>query len=200
MMENLIKSYPKLKCPINVIPLPTINVKKESIENTINDHIKLIYPASYYKHKNHDFLHELSKVYKTIKFEIWVTLKKEDFKKYARLPYVKNIGILTHNEVIEKYKISNGLVNFSNLESFCLPLVEAIYLNLPVLTIKRDYSEWMCEESAYYFEDNISFEKSLIQLIEDLKNDNLKSFEKPKEKFKFSWIEIGNKINSYFQL
>jgi len=200
MRDNLMKSYPKLKCPIKVIPLPPINIKEESIENIIKDHIKLIYPASYYKHKNHDFLFDLSKVYKTLKFEIWVTLKKEDFKKYARLPYVKNLGILTHNEVIEKYKVSNGLVNFSNLESFCLPLVEAIYLNLPTLTVKRDYSEWMCEESAYYFEDNISFEKSLIQLIEDLKNDNLKSFEKPKEKFKFSWIEIGGKINSYFQL
>ena len=58
----------------------------------------------------------------------------------------------------------------------------------------------MCEESAYYFEDYVSFEKSLIQLIEDLKNDNLKSLEKPKEKFKFSWDEIGGKINSYFQL
>ena len=200
MRENLIKSYPNLKCPINIIPLPPINVKKESIENTINGHIKFIYPASYYKHKNHDFLFGLSEIYKTLKFEIWVTLKNDDFNKYARLPYVKNLGILNHNEVIEKYKISNGLVNFSNLESFCLPLVEAIYLNLPILTIKRDYSEWMCEESAYYFEDYMSFEKSLIQLIEDLKNDTLKSFKKPKEKFKFSWFEIGNKINSYFQL
>ena len=200
MRKNLMKSYPKLKCSIKVIPLPPINVKEESIENTINDYIKLIYPASYYKHKNHDFLFDLSKVYKTLKFEIWVTLKNDDFKKYARLPYVKNIGILTHNEVIEKYKISNGLVNFSNLESFCLPLVEAIYLNLPVLTIKRDYSEWMCEESAYYFEDNMSFEKSLKQLIKDISNNSQKSLEKPKGKFRFSWVEIGDKINSYFQL
>ena len=200
MKENLIKSYPKLKCSIKVIPLPPINVKEDSIENTINDHIKLIYPASYYKHKNHDFLHELSEVYKTIKFEIWVTLKKKEFKQYASLPFVKNLGILSHNEVIEKYKTSNGLVNFSNLESFCLPLVEAIYLNLPILTIKRDYSEWMCEESAYYFEDYMSFEKSLIQLIEGLKNDTLKSLEQPKVKFKYSWVKIGDKINSYFQL
>ena len=113
---------------------------------------------------------------------------------------MKNLGILSHTEVIEKYKISNGLVNFSNLESFCLPLVEAIYLNLPILTIKRDYSEWMCEESAYYFEDYMSFEKSLKQLIEDISNNIQKSLEKPKEKFRFSWIEIGGKINSYFQL
>ncbi len=81
-----------------------------------------------------------------------------------------------------------------------MPLVEAIYLNLPILTIKRDYSEWMCEESAYYFEDAKSFKKSLKQLNEDLKNGGLKSLEKPKEKFKFSWDEIGGKINSYFQL
>ena len=105
MRENLIKSYPKLKCPIKVIPLPPINIEESNIENIIKGPIKLIYPAIYYKHKNHDFLYELSEVYKTLKFEIWVTLKKEDFKKYARLPYVKNLGILSHNEVIEKYKI-----------------------------------------------------------------------------------------------
>jgi len=200
MRENLIKSYPNLKCPIKAIPLPPINIKEERVENTIENYIKLIYPASYYRHKNHDFLFDLSEIYKTLKFEIWVTLKKEDFKKYNRLPYVKNLGILSHTEVIEKYKISNGLVNFSNTESFCLPLVEAIYLNLPILTINRDYSEWMCEESAYYFEDYVSFEKSLKQLIEDISNNIQKSLEKPKEKFRFSWIEIGNKINSYFQL
>ena len=57
----------------------------------------------------------------------------------------------------------------------------------------------MCEESAYYFEDYMSFEKSLTQLNEDLKNNTLKSFEKPKEKFKLSWHEIGGEINSYFQ-
>jgi len=200
MRENLIKSYPKLKCPIKVIPLPPINIEESNIENTIKGPIKLIYPAGYYKHKNHDFLFELSEVYKTLKFEIWVTLKKEDFRKYNRLPYVKNLGIISHSKVIEKYKISNGLVNFSNLESFCLPLVEAIYLNLPILTVKRDYSEWMCEESAYYFEDAKSFKKSLTQLNEDLKNGGLKSLEKPKKKFKFSLDEIGGKINSYFQL
>lgn len=200
MRENLIKSYPNLKCPIEIVTLPPINVKEENIENTINDQIKLIYPASYYKHKNHDFLFDLSEINKTLKFEIWVTLKEQDFKKYALLPYVKNLGILSHNEVIEKYKISNGLVNFSNTESFCLPLVEAIYLNLPILTIKRDYSEWMCEESAYYFEDYVSFEESLKNLIEDISKNIHKSLEKPKQKFKFSWIEIGCKINSYFQL
>ena len=195
MRENLIKSYPKLKCPIKIIPLPPINLKEESIENTIKDDIKLIYPASYYKHKNHDFLHELSEVYKTIKFEIWVTLKKKEFKQYASLPFVKNLGILSHNEVIEKYKTSNGLVNFSNLESFCLPLVEAIYLNLPILTMKRDYSEWMCEESAYYFEDNISFEKSLIQLTVDISKNSQKSLAKPKKKFNLSWDKVAKIID-----
>ncbi|MDB4612153.1 hypothetical protein OAH47_02520 [Flavobacteriaceae bacterium] len=198
MRENLIKSYPNLKCPIKVIPLPPINVEKTNIENKINGPIKLIYPASYYKHKNHDFLNELSEVYKTLKFEVWVTLKNDDFNKYAQLPYVKNLGILNHNEVIKKYKKSNGLVNFSNLESFCLPLVEAIYLNLPILTIKRDYSEWMCEESAYYFEDYVSFEKSLKQLIEDITNNSQKSLENPKKKFKLTWDKVAKIIDTLF--
>lgn len=202
MKENLIKSYPKLNCSIKVIPLPPININPESVNNSINGPIKFIYPASYYKHKNHDFLFSLDKVYNKIKFEIWVTLKNEDFKKFEALPFVKNLGLLSHNQVIEKYKMSNGLVNFSNLESFCLPLVEAIYLDIPILTIRRDYSEWMCEDSAYYFEDDKSFEKGLTKIKEDITNQNLKCFDQPKKKFKFSWAEVGRKIDSilYFKL
>ena len=196
MKDNLIQSYKNLNCSIMVLPLPPINIKQDSWENKITNTIKLIYPASFYPHKNHDFLFEIENLKGN--FELWVTLDSKDFERYKHLKFLKNLGILTHNEIIEKYKEANALVNFSNLESFCLPLVEAIYLNLPILTLKRDYSSWMCESSAYYFEDAESFQKSLTQIQEDINNNTINSFDQPKKKFKFSWDEVGRKIVSCF--
>ncbi len=194
--ENLIKSYKNLNCPVLVLPLPPINIKQDNWENKIGKQIKLIYPASFYPHKNHDFLYKLEK--HTNNFEIWVTLEDKDFQRYKHLKFVKNLGLLSHKEVISKYKEANALVNFSNLESFCLPLVESIYLNIPILTIDRYYSRWMCEDLAYYFKDTKSFIQSLKNLERDLKADQLKPLYKAKNKFRFTWNDVANKIISAF--
>jgi hypothetical protein len=194
MKDNLIQSYKNLGCPIIVLPLPPINIKQDNWENKIKHKIKLIYPASFYPHKNHDFLYRLEK--HTNNYEIWVTLEDKDFQKFKHLKFVKNLGLLSHKEVISKYKEANALVNFSNLESFCLPLVESIYLNIPILTIDRDYSRWMCEDFAYYFKDTKTFEKSLNNLEGDLKADKLKPLYKAKNKFKYTWNDVANKMIS----
>ena len=196
MKENLIKSYKNLNCPIKVLPLTPINIKQYTWENKISNTIKLIYPASFYPHKNHDFLFEIENF--KVNFEIWVTLDSNSFERYKYLKFVKNLGILTHNEIIEKYKEVNALVNFSNLESFCLPLVEAIYLNLPILTINRDYSSWMCEDFAYYFTDSKSFTESLSKLKSDLEIEKLKPLFKAKNKFAHTWSDIAHKIEDEF--
>lgn len=192
MKENLIKSFKNLNCKISVLPLPPIGVpnKKEELEK--GEKIKLIYPASYYPHKNHDFLLELEN--EKLDCEIWLTLNENDFKKYSHIKFVKNLGILPHKEVIKAYEGSTALINLSNLESFCLPLVEAIYLDLPILTIDRDYSRWMCEDFGYYFNSKETFIKSLLKLENDLKKDTLKPLDKAKTKFKYSWKAISEKI------
>ena len=196
MKDNLIQSYKNLNCSIIVLPLPPINIKQDSRENKITNTIKLIYPAILYPHKNHDFLFEIENLKGN--FEIWVTLDPRDFERYKHLKFLKNLGILTHNEIIEKYKEANALVNFSNLESFCLPLVEAIYLNLPILTINRDYTSWMCEDFAYYFTNSKSFAESLNKLESDLEKEKLKPLFRAKNKFIYTWSDIARKIEAEF--
>jgi len=191
MKEELESSYKALPKKIDVIPLP--NTFKLEINKSKKSSTKLIlfYPALNYKHKNHDFLFEIAKCRSTVDFEIYITIEKKEFKKYKNLEFVKNLGVISHHEVFEFYKKTDVLLNLSNLESFCLPLVEAIYLNIPVLTIDRTYTKWMCGDFGYYFTDKKSFVISLNEIKEDIKNQYLKPISKAKKKFKRNWNQVA---------
>ena len=191
MKKELGSSYKALPKKIDVIPLPNtfkleINKSKKSLKKLV-----LFYPALNYKHKNHDFLFEIAKSKISKDFEIYVTLEEKEFEKYESLMFVKNLGVISHHEVLEFYKKTDILLNLSNLESFCLPLVEAIYLNIPVLTIERTYTKWMCEDFGYYFTDKESFFSSLNEIKEAIKNQNLKPIAKAKKKFKHNWEKVA---------
>jgi len=191
MKEELESSYEALPKKIDVIPLPNtfkleINKSKKSLKKLV-----LFYPALNYKHKNHDFLFEIAKSKISKDFEIYVTLEEKEFEKYESLMFVKNLGVISHHEVLEFYKKTDILLNLSNLESFCLPLVEAIYLNIPVLTIERTYTKWMCEDFGYYFTDKESFFSSLNEIKEAIKNQKLKPIAKAKKKFKHNWEKVA---------
>ena len=191
MKEELESSYKVLPKKIDVIPLPNIFELEINKSKKFFKKLILFYPALNYKHKNHEFLFEIAKSKASVNFEIYITLEKEEFKKYKNLEFVKNLGVISHQEVFEFYKKTDVLLNLSNLESFCLPLVEAIYLNIPVLTIDRTYTKWMCEDFGYYFSDKKSFVTSFNRIKEDIKNQDLKSISKAKKKFKHNWKQVA---------
>ena len=201
MKTDLAKSYQEFKGEIHVIPLPPIGIKDMEIKNSLKNNNKLIfiYPALRYPHKNHTFLQKLDVNLKgeEAPFEIWLTLPKRDFKEFERLPFVKNIGVIKHSEMIEYYKKVDALVNFSNTESFCLPLIESIFLKKPILTVNQPYSRWMCEDYSYYFnpDDVSSFINSFNRLKNDILNDTFRDNEYPKRKFVKDWGTVANNFN-----
>ena len=191
MKEELESSYKALPKKIDVIPLPNTFDFELHKPKKYSKKLVLFYPALNYKHKNHEFLLEIAKSKTLIDFEIYITLKKKDFKKYENLEFVKNLGVISHQEVLEFYNKTDVLLNLSNLESFCLPLVEAIYLNIPILTIDRTYSKWMCEDFGYYFTDLASFISSMDTIKQDIKDQNLKPISNAKKKFKYNWSDVA---------
>ena len=99
--------------------------------------------------------------------------------------------------MIEYYKKVDALVNFSNTESFCLPLIESIFLKKPILTVNQPYSRWMCEDYSYYFnpDDVSSFINSFNRLKNDILNDTFRDNEYPKRKFVKDWGTVANNFN-----
>ena len=177
MADDLIKSYPSIKNKIIISPQPVPNwLKKDIVEikKTNNRKLVLFYPAAYYPHKKHDFLISLNNYLldNSINFsnvEIWVTLGEEHFKDFVSIPFLKNLGRLSPDEMNMYYQKVDALLFLSSMESYGLPLIEAVTLNIPVLTVDFSYSRWICEETAYYFEPYS--EKSFLEAVKRLRND-----------------------------
>ena len=201
MKNELLLSYPELVEKIEVVsqPIPswfnysnnTKQVKKP------NQTLKLFYPAAGYNHKNHLFLKDFNDylIQNRIEFpniEVWLTLTAEEFVPFEKLSFVKNLGRLDHDQVMNAYKRCDSLLFLSLAESYGLPLIESLSISLPILTIDLPYARWMCENSVYYFRPNSfnSFLEKLDELNQDLCNSVNPNYKDALYKFPKSWEEV----------
>lgn len=198
MKDDMIKSYPALKVKIVVIPQPLPNWFKIEDRiagyNFLNDKITLFYPAAGYSHKNHMFLKKINSYFRENKiddfnFKILLTLTDEEFLSYNDIPFVENLGRINPEQVLNTYKICDALLFLSLVESYGLPLVEALKLSLPILTVDLPYSRWMCSDEAYYFENESvdSFLMAFGNLKAALDERIKKDYKNVLKKFPTSW-------------
>ena len=91
------------------------------------------------------------------------------------------------------YKKVDALLFLSSMESYGLPLIEAVTLNLPIVTVDFNYSRWICENEAYYFEPyNVdSFIKAIESFRIDYEMDVVSNYDKILKKFPESWDVIA---------
>jgi len=204
MAEGLIKSYPSIKYKVVVVPQPVPNwLDKMPVKyGGIRDNkIILFYPAACYPHKKHEFLGALDEYIKqnNIDFsdiEIWVTLSDIDFENFKSITFLKNLGKLSSDQMNLFYKKTDALLFLSSMESYGLPLIEAVTLNLPILTVDFNYSRWICEESAYYFEpySENSFLEAINKLKSDLCTNQMPDYSNVLKKFPKSWDSVVEKF------
>ena len=205
MAEELVASYPSIKKKVFIVPQPVPNwlEKNQNTENAIVENkIILFYPAAYYPHKKHEFLNSLNNYLKqnNIEFsnvEIWVTLGDNDFESLKSIKFLKNLGNLSSDQMNFFYKKANALLFLSSMESYGLPLIEAISINLPILTVDFNYSRSICEDSVYYFSpySESSFFKAFEKLKMDLVLKIRPNYSTVLKKFPKSWdIVVENFI------
>lgn len=199
--NDLVKSYPSIKNKIVISPQPVPNWLNKNLvkpKTKSNDKIRLFYPAAYYPHKKHSFLKSISEYLdlNAINFsgiEILVTLKKEDFQDLAFIPFLKNLGQLSSEEMNSLYQEVDALLFLSSMESYGLPLIEAVSLNLPIITVDFSYSRWVCEDAAYYFEPYSV--NSFMEALDNFKNNHITEthpdYIRLLDKFPNSWDVIA---------
>ncbi|MEC5166459.1 hypothetical protein RCH18_002199 [Flavobacterium sp. PL11] len=176
MAKEMLLSYPSLKNKIVVIPQPVPNwlqVENKFVLRKDEKHY-LFYPAAFYPHKKHDFLLKVNTYCLKNKincndFEIWVTLSDSEFEEFKSIKFLKNLGKLNSDQMNEYYKRATALLFFSSMESYGLPLIEALTINLPIIVADFNYSKWVCEDVAYYFKPYD--EKSFLEAINFYKKD-----------------------------
>ncbi|MFL9831938.1 glycosyltransferase [Flavobacterium sp. ST-87] len=202
--EEMIKSYPAIKDKVVVIPQPVPNWldKNKTAISVKESKIKLFYPSAFYPHKKHEFLLKINEYLckeniQDYDFEIWLTLKEEEFQSFKHVGFLKNLGQLSTSEMNDYYKKADALLFISSMESYGLPLIESLTIDLPIIVADFNYSRWMCENSAYYFDPYD--EKSLLKAIYDFTNDyrlgHKVNYIKVLEKFPDNWEDVANSFN-----
>lgn len=153
-MKRLLEIKTLGKMPIHILPFMDLP-KDYSFSSapevfTKYDHYDFLYVASGEPHKNH---------IRTV--EAWCILAKEGLFPSLRLTLdevrfstlcqdieqlrqrhglkIINLGLLPHSDVLLLYIYVDALIYPSKLESFGLPLIEAMHAGLPVLASELDY-------------------------------------------------------------
>lgn len=154
-----------------------------------------LYVSSFEKRKNHLNLIE---AFNLVKNEIPENLiligrKKETWElikeKVKELGLTKRIKILTDvgNEQIQGYlKQAKGFIYPSLYEGFGIPLIEAMFANIPIACSKIPVFEELAQDAAIYFDS-----KSILDIKNALKQLNNPHLVKEK-------IEIAQDLKSFF--
>lgn len=124
--------------------------KAESSGTTTDETFDFIYPASGDPHKNHrslidawstlakdGFFPSLCITVDTVKYPVLWTWIDEQVTRHGL--NIINLGFLPHEDLLIKYQHARALIYPSLLESFGLPLLEAIAAGLPVVAAELDY-------------------------------------------------------------
>ena len=66
----------------------------------------------------------------------------------SSIPWLHNVGRLSPDDCLERYRRVDGLFFPSTAESYGLPLVEAMALGIPVVCSDLPFARWLCETKA----------------------------------------------------
>ena len=161
MKDGLIASYPALADKVFVIPQPVPAwllesrlVRKERVRAQ-GDKLSLIYPATTYPHKNHRILSNIT----SSEVDDWqidrlVLTIDPHLNPAPIVSWIECAGFLSPIEMIQAYKEVDGLLFLSREESFGFPLVEAMFVGLPIICPDLPYARTLCGDQAVYFDPN----------------------------------------------
>lgn len=160
MADRLSRKY-DLK-NVDVIPTPLV-VKIDEIGKRGFDFQKgvkyFFYPASYSTHKNFRILKEVADLIKqnNLPFVILITVDPFIASDYLqtikdnKLTCLHNLGIVSTQDISFYYRNCDALLFPSILESYGLPLIEAMAFEKAILVSDLDFAHSICGDSAFYF-------------------------------------------------
>jgi hypothetical protein len=171
MKSLLLTKYPNLN--IEVLSPPCLDIyrnnKSPIVKKKYNKRSKLVgfYPASYYHHKKHNYLTAINFHQLPIK-KIILSINPEN-NPNPDSELIECLGNLSNEETLKNYCKSDFVLFLSCSESYGLPLIEAMTLNIPIICPDLPYCWELCLDQAIYFEPS-NFSSSISKSIIELKN------------------------------
>lgn len=140
---------------------PLSNKLREKIEAG-NGH-RLIYPANLLKHKAFDILIDIAyELRKKVRFTLFLTIEsgesprlyKELVSKINAKKLNENIvilGSIPHSQMGAAYQLFDLMIYPSLLESFGMPLIEAMAYNCPIVASDTEINRETCGDAALFY-------------------------------------------------
>ncbi|OCW24941.1 glycosyl transferase family 1 [Pseudomonas sp. S3E12] len=159
MRDALIKSYPSLQSRVQVVPQPVpawllnSGIRRTGRVATASELLRLVYPAAGYPHKNHKLLAAInnSDMTQWPIASLDLTLDEES-NPAPDLPWLQCRGILSSQEMLDAYREMDAMLFLSTDESYGFPLVEAMFVGLPIICPDLPYARVLCGDQAIYFD------------------------------------------------
>jgi glycosyltransferase involved in cell wall biosynthesis len=202
MKELLALSYPTIANKIAVIPQPAPQWLLEAAsikthKSFFDGYLRLIYPAAGYRHKNHQLLSKINRnndlqwPVKNLK----ITLSA-DKNPNLNIPWLQCVGLLNGQQMVKAYSEVDALLFLSTDESYGLPLVEAMFLGLPIICPELPYARALCGSEAIYFDPNSidSLNTAIMTLQERLKDGWVPNWQDQLQKIPTAWSEVANQM------
>lgn len=174
MRERLVATYPECAGRVDVIGQPPPDwlldsgLKRSALVKRAGSGLRLFYPAAAYPHKNHSLLAAAAGDAGWTKLVDRMALTIDVLP--GRPSWAACIGKLSAEDVVAQYRECDALVFLSKAESLGFPLVEAMWIGLPIVCPDRAYAHSLCGDEAIYFDpDDIgSLKAALVTLRQRL--------------------------------
>ncbi len=172
MRIALERMYPDIAGRVHVIaqPVPSWLLYSGLRRNgRVQQHrggLRLVYPAADYPHKNHRLLSRIT-VQDDCPIEELILTINPASNPASHLSWVRCSGFLSPEEMIRVYSEVDALLFLSKEESYGFPLIEAMFVGLPIVCPDLAYARTLCGDEAIYFDpDDIESMLSAIQKLE----------------------------------
>jgi glycosyltransferase involved in cell wall biosynthesis len=159
MEEALLREFPSLTGRVHVIAQPV----PEWLAPHRNDHLsrsgkvsgplRLLYPAALYPHKNHSLIRRAADLQglSAMVASLTVTIAARH-SPLRDVPWVVHAGTVPPQQMVKLYSDADAVLFVSDAESYGFPLIEAMWLGLPLVCPDLPYARTLCGEQAIYFE------------------------------------------------
>lgn len=157
MRSQLTWTYPELAGRIHIVAQPAPQWLLDAVDRParpVSERLRLFYPAAGYPHKNHALLRDFARATERDGPVESISLTIEAEPNDENPGLLRCLGPLTPAEMIEQYSRCDAVVFPSLDESYGLPLVEAMFLGLPVIAADLPYAHALCGDGAIYFDQN----------------------------------------------
>lgn len=159
MHAALAASYPKIATKIHVIaqPVPVwlleTAYRRSGLRGPSGAKLRLVYPAAGYPHKNHKLLAninpKLDSAWPVDSLKLTVPIENNPAPDVS---WIACVGFLSATEMIQAYGEVDALLFLSTDESYGFPLVEAMFMGLPIVCPDLPYAHALCADGAIYFD------------------------------------------------